>query len=321
MDAVDVLPSWNDSEIKEKIIGFAESASDPRNASFVPVEERIAVMDFDGTLALENRGIAVPGWVETELFRHLILERFRAEAASGEAHPALDTMRGYYRYTEETVHAKTLPFREDVYWDYYFKMIAYGVEGLTIGETCDLLSRQMHKTYYDDKTFFQALFRPMVELAKYLMTLGFEFFIVSGSNRSAIYTVAKDLLRMEDRTFPYSHCIGADLELKPVVLEDGGIRMEQTTDYAGINMHFDKCENIARQIGRIPILAVGNGSGDFEMLRWTGMNPKHPSMSVIVLHDDAEREYCYNVGIMLEEARKNGWETVSMKDDLRELYL
>jgi hypothetical protein len=318
MNTTDLLPSWNHTAIRQKITDFVRSASTPGNPCFVPEEERIAVIDFDGTLALENRGIALPGWVEIELFRHLILDRCRD---ADPACPALDTLRRYDRYTLETVHEKTVPFDDGVYWDLYFKLIAYAVEGLTIGETCDLLSKQLHKTYIDGKNFYQALFKPMVELAGYLMQNGFGFFIVSGSNRSAIFTVARDLLRTGDRPFPYHHCIGADLVLKPRTDGNGRIRMEQVTDYVGINMRFDKCENIARQIGRIPVFALGNSMGDFEMLKWTAENPRYPSLSIMLLHDDDVREFSYNSEKMRAVALENGWEILSMKEDLGELYL
>ncbi len=316
-----VLPSWRDTAIRRRILSFIADVTDPSGAGFVPEEDRVAVFDFDGTLALENRGIALPGWVEIELFRHLAVERFGGADPSGPRPAALEMLDTYDRYTLETVEEKSKPFDEDTYWKYYFDLIALAVEGLTIGETCGMLRRQLHKPYCCGRTFYQSLFRPAVELADFLIRNGFDFYIVSGSNRSAIWTMARELIRFGDRPLPYSHCIGADLVLRPNVSEDGRIRMEQQTEYVGINMRFDKCENIARQIGRIPVFAIGNSMGDYEMLKWTSMNPKNPSLSAVFLHDDAEREYRYNDDRMRDAAAQNGWETVSMRDDLLELYL
>ena len=311
------LPSWRDTAVRRKLLSFVEAVSDPSGASFVPEEDRVAVFDFDGTLALENRGIALPGWVEIELFRHLAEERFSGTPGA----PALEMLDAYDRYTLETVEKKTAPFDEDTYWKYYFGLIALAVEGLTIGETCALLRRQLHKPYCLGRSFYQSLFRPALELAELLIRSGFGFYIVSGSNRSAIWTVAREFIRVGGRPLPYDRCIGADLALRPRVTGEGRIRMEQCTEYVGINMRYDKCENIARQIGRIPVFAIGNSMGDYEMLKWTSMNPRYPSMSVVFLHDDAEREYRYNDDRMRAAATENGWDVVSMKDDLAELYL
>ena len=76
----DPLPSWRDTETKHAVLSYVKSVTDPASADFIPKEDRIAVSDFDGTLVGENGGIGVPGWIEIELFRYVLNERFPSSA-------------------------------------------------------------------------------------------------------------------------------------------------------------------------------------------------------------------------------------------------
>ena len=50
----DSLPSWNDGEVKQAILDFVKRVTSEGAADFVPVPERIAVFDNDGTLWSEQ---------------------------------------------------------------------------------------------------------------------------------------------------------------------------------------------------------------------------------------------------------------------------
>jgi hypothetical protein len=68
--------------------------------------------------------------------------------------------------------------------------------------------------------------------------------------------------------------------------------------------------------GRRPLLAAGNSNGDVPMLEFAQHDGK-PSLRLLVLHDDAEREFDYTSGAeqALERARAEGWAIASVKDD------
>ena len=70
------------------------------------------------------------------------------------------------------------------------------------------------------------------------------------------------------------------------------------------------------RIGRRPVLAAGNSNGDIEMLQFAG-GPSRPGLSLLVLHDDPEREFDYTAGAerALEAAEAHGWTVVSVKRD------
>jgi hypothetical protein len=91
-------------------------------------------------------------------------------------------------------------------------------------------------------------------------------------------------------------------------------------------------------IGKRPQAAFGNSgtadlkSGDAQMLEWTQAGDGARLM-MLVLHDDAKREYAYgparglpntSVGTfseaLLTEATKNAWIVISMKDDWKRIF-
>ena len=68
--------------------------------------------------------------------------------------------------------------------------------------------------------------------------------------------------------------------------------------------------------GRRPLFAAGNSNGDIPMLEFAHLGER-PSLRLLILHDDAEREFDYTSGAeqALERARDEGWTVVSIKDD------
>jgi hypothetical protein len=85
---------------------------------------------------------------------------------------------------------------------------------------------------------------------------------------------------------------------------------------ARISRRPQKPIRIWSRTGRRPVLSCGNSNGDVPMLDFTQHAAK-PSLRLLVLHDDAEREFDYTAGAerALERARADGWTVVSMKDD------
>ena len=85
-------------------------------------------------------------------------------------------------------------------------------------------------------------------------------------------------------------------------------------------------------IGRRPYAAFGNSTGDRQMLEYTGAGAG-ARLKMLVLHDDAAREYAYGPAVGLpdtrvgtftqaqyDEAKKDGWTVISMKNDWRRLF-
>ena len=93
-----------------------------------------------------------------------------------------------------------------------------------------------------------------------------------------------------------------------------------------------KPEGIHLMIGRRPVAAFGNSTGDQQMLEYTKAG-EGARLAMLVLHDDAKREYAYGpaqglpetkVGTfpqaLYDDAKKSGWTVISMKDDWKQIF-
>ena len=96
--------------------------------------------------------------------------------------------------------------------------------------------------------------------------------------------------------------------------------------------HAGKPEGIHLMIGRRPIIAFGNTTGDRQMLEYTKAGDGL-RLAMLVLHDDPVREYAYGpaeglpntkVGTftqaLYDEAKKNSWIIISMKNDWKRIF-
>jgi hypothetical protein len=68
--------------------------------------------------------------------------------------------------------------------------------------------------------------------------------------------------------------------------------------------------------GHRPLVAGGNSNGDVPMLHFAQHSDK-PTLRLLVLHDDDEREFAYTTGAdqALDQAAHDRWTVVSVKDD------
>ena len=146
----------------------------------------------------------------------------------------------------------------------------------------------------------------MVELLRYLEANGFTTYIASGGDRDFMRPTAWELYGISRE-----HVIGSSFALSYQEDERGGNVL-----YKGGMDFFDdgpeKPVRIWSRVGRRPILAAGNANGDIEMLQFAG-GPSKPALRLLLLHDDAEREFDYVAGA--ERAKAQEWTVVSVKDD------
>ncbi|MBQ3662935.1 MAG: haloacid dehalogenase-like hydrolase [Clostridia bacterium] len=310
----DPLPSWRDTETKETILSFVKCVTDPASADFIPEEDRVAVSDFDGTLVGENGGIGVPGWIEIELMRHVLSERFPSSPH------AQELLRTYDRLAEKLA-SDPEPSKTETgaYWDAYFRVAGLAVKGLTVEEACGLIGMQMGKDYAPGMPFTGMAYVPMQELYAFLTENGFRFHVVSGSGRNTIYAVCHALFTFRNEGIPYTRCIGMDFEIRP-----GGtgnrFRMEQTDRVVNLNIDDEKCENVMRETGKTPVLAIGNDLPDEAMLNWALSNERYRALSMYILHDDGERERFYGTEQGIRLIGRNGWLPVSMRKDFGRIF-
>jgi phosphoserine phosphatase len=190
-------------------------------------------------------------------------------------------------------------------------------EGMTVEEfdaaSDEFLRSAEHPTL--ERPYLECAYQPMVELIHYLGANGFAIYIASGGGRDFMRPVTQEIYGV-----PRERVIGSDVTLRYVADEHGG-RVVREAELGVLDDGPAKPTRIWSRVGRRPILAAGNSNGDIEMLRFAE-RPLRPSLSLLVCHDDAEREFAYEAGAerSLEVARERGWTIVSMRDDWKTVY-
>lgn len=301
----DPLPSWNDTEIKSSIIDFVDSVTDSSDADFVPVEDRIAVFDNDGTL-----------WAEQPVYFQLIY--------------AIDVVA---RKTKEDPGFASTPALKAAADGDLKALVATGEEGLLevvnashSGVPVDTFQSDVLswlETARHPKTgkrYDEMVYQPMLELLRYLRDEQFQTYIVSGGGIDFIRSFAESAYNI-----PPSQVVGSQLKSSyqiidgvPVVVKEPGIFF--IDDGAG------KPVGIENRLGKRPIIAAGNSDGDFQMLEWT-TSGDGPRLGVILHHTDAEREFSYDrespIGALsdaLDAAPEREWLVIDMANDWNRVW-
>jgi len=303
--ASDPLPSWSDSAPKKAILELVTQVTDPRSPGFVPVGERIATFDNDGTLwseqpyyfqgyfylaRIETLAPSHPEWQTREPFASLIKGDFTAFAQGGNrAMAAVFT----------AAHAGFTPGQFQESAEAWIEEARHPQTGLL---------------------FTQMVYQPMLEVISYLQSKGFKVYIVSGGDL--------DFMRpWTDKVYhiPPEQVIGTGSRYG-FSLEEGRAELVGLPDIDFICDGEGKPLAINRVIGKRPLASFGNSDGDVPMLQWTDSGSK-PHLCLLVHHTDAVREWAYDresaIGHLekgLEEASKRGWTVVDMKNDWITIY-
>ncbi len=299
------LPSWTDGPHKTAILDFVEAVTDPKAATFVPPEDRIAVFDNDGTL-----------WAEQPVYFQFIfaLDQARKKAAADPAWASTPALQAAAAGDIKGVLAGGEAALVEV--------VTATHSGMTVDDftasVADWLAIAKHPT--TNLRFDQMTYEPMVELLDHLRDAGFQTWIVSGGG--------VDFMRAftdEAYGIPSEQVIGslgkASLQMidgKPQVMKDPAI--------AFIDDKEGKPIGIERNIGKRPIFVAGNSDGDMAMLQWATAGDG-PRFGMIVHHTDAVREFAYDrdshIGQLdkaLDAAPAEGWTVVDMARDWQAIY-
>jgi hypothetical protein len=299
------LPSWNDTRTRAAIVDFVERVTTEGGPDFVPPSERIATFDNDGTLWCEK-----PMPIEVGFILLRLADMAEADESLREKQPWKAAREHDYHWLGDVI---TKHYHGD---DSDLKVLMSGIVQAFAGKSVEeyaaaadaFLRGGKHPTL--DRAFRACGYLPMIELLAYLEVNGFTNYIASGGDRDFMRPVTEEVYGI-----PSERVIGSSNALRYLEDEHGG-----TITYAAEPDVFDdgpvKPIRIWSRIGRRPILAAGNSNGDIPMLRYTGGKDR-PALRLLVLHDDAEREFDYTAGAeqSLETAAKQGWTVVSIKND------
>jgi len=299
------LPSWSDGPAKQSIVDFVTRVTTAGGPDFVPVPDRIAVFDNDGTLWAESplpvqlafiidrvHALAPqhPEWKEKQPFKAVLENDLKTAASAG--------MAGLVEMAMAT-HAGTTTEE--------FERIVK-----------EWIGTALHPKF--QRHYNELSYQPMLEVLAYLRAHDFKTFIVSGGGIEFMRTFS-----LASYGIPPEQVVGSSIVTKYEVRDGKPVLVRQ----AKVNFYDDKEDKpvgINMFIGRRPIAAFGNSDGDFAMIEWV-TGGAGARLGLIVHHDDADREYAYdrNPGLArlargLDEGPKRGWTLVSMKQDWKRVF-
>jgi phosphoglycolate phosphatase-like HAD superfamily hydrolase len=301
----DVLPSWGSGNARQSIQDFVKRVATKGSKDFVAPAERIAVFDNDGTL-----------WAEQPIYFQLAfaLDRVRALAPQ---HPEWKDKEPFASLLKNDVKTALAGGEKAL-----MEIVMATHAGMTTAEfekiVRDWLASAKHpKT---GRHYTEMIYRPMVELLRYLRASGFKTYIVSGGGIEFMRPWSQKAYGI-----PPEQVIGSSGKVK-FELRDGKPVLVKLPEIDFIDDKEGKPVAINKFIGRRPIFAFGNSDGDLQMLQWTAAGNGARFMG-LVHHTDANREWSYDrdssIGRLdkaLEEARVNKWTVVDMKKDWKRVF-
>ena len=308
----DPLPSWNDGAAKSAINEFVHATTDQASPKFVPLAERIATFDQDGTL-----------WVEHPVYTQVIycLDRVPAVVKEKSELAQVEPFKTVLSGNREAMAKLSM--------DDLLKILAATSTGMSVDEF-EVEVKKWLDTARDarwKRPYTELTYLPMIELLKYLRANGYRTYIVTGGGQDFVREYSEEVYGI-----PPEQVVGTmggtkygyDKEGKPFLAKEPKLLLND--DDAG------KPEGIHLMIGRRPYAAFGNSTGDRQMLEYTKAG-EGARLAMLVLHDDAQREYAYGpaqglpdtrVGTftqeLYDEAKKDGWIVISMKKDWKRIF-
>ncbi len=303
--AQDPLPSWNDGPARKAIIAFVEKVTKEGSPDFVPVPERIATFDNDGTL-----------WAEQPMYFQFLFALDRVKALAPQ-HPEWKTKEPFASLLKGDLKGALAGGERAM-----LEIVMATHAGMTTAEF-ETIVRDWIATAKHPKTgrlYTEMVYQPMLELLAYLRANGFKTFIVSGGGIEFMRPWTEKVYGI-----PPEQVIGSSIKTK-FEMRDGKPVLVRLPEVNFIDDKAGKPVGINQQIGRRPIAAFGNSDGDLQMLQWTAAGTG-PRFMGLVHHTDAAREWAYDrksaIGRLdkaLDEAQAKGWTVVDMKNDWKRIF-
>ncbi len=304
----DPLPSWNDTSSKKAIIAFVRLVTTEGSKDFVPISDRVAVFDNDGTL-----------WTEAPIpFQAAFAFDEVKRRAPNEPKLAANPM------VQAALAGDIGKLLEGKHHDGLMEILGLTHAGITTDEFDERVRNWFASARHPrfNKRYSELTYQPMQELLKYLRANEFKTFIVSGGGA--------DFMRVwSDQVYgiPPENVVGSTAQARfemragvPVLVKTMGNLFVDDKEGKPVGIH--------QFIGRRPIACFGNSDGDQAMLEYTTIGNPNPSFGLIVHHTDADREYAYDANpkgsgkltTALEVAPERGWTVVDMKQDWKQIW-
>ena len=315
-EEVDALSLWTaGAESKEALVSFVESVTDENSPDYIPVEDRIAVFDMDGTILCETD----PYYFDHCLLVYRVLEdpEYKDKASTFEKDVATRLQAKFDG--DKNVEVSMIE---------HGQAVAMAFAGMTIDEFEDYV--EMFKNQpapgYNGMTRGEAFYKPMIQVIDYLQANDFTVYIVSGTDRLIVRGLIKDSVDI-----PRNQIIGSD-ELLVATNQGSTDGMEYTFtsqdklvtggEFIIKTLDMNKVTAIMTEIGIQPVLSFGNSTGDSAMANFTITNNKYKSLAFMLCCDDLVRENgnTSKADKMRDLCEENNWIPVSMRDDWTTIY-
>lgn len=301
----DDLPSWNDGEMKTAITTYVEDVTNSESPNFIPVEDRIATFDNDGTL-----------WSEQPMYFQLFfaIDRIKEMAAD---HPEWKDQQPYKAVLENDKAALMKTGMKGI-----GELVMTTHAGMTTDEfdavVKDWVATAKHPT--KEKSYNELVFQPMLELLQYLRDNQFKTYIVSGGGVDFMRAFVTNVYGI-----PAEQIIGSRIKTE-YDYNNGNPEIKRLPAIDFVDDKYGKPLNIQKIIGKKPVFAAGNSDGDLEMLQWTDAS-KYESFQLYIHHTDSVREWAYDRDSHIggfdkgwDEATGKDWNIVDMKNDWKLIY-
>ncbi len=317
VDANEMLNLWNDgAAARDEIVSYMNTITDEKSKDFIPVEDRIAVFDLDGTLACETD----PAYFDHCIYYYRVMQdpEYKDKASKFEKQVA----------KEVKAFMDTGESRPDS-MQRHGAAVASAFSGLTPEEFVDYVAdyAKTEAPGYNNLKRAEAFYKPMLQIIDYLKANDFTVYVVSGTDRF----IVRGLVKASPLDLPSNQLIGSDESLVATdqgdtdgleYVFDDDDQLVLGGDFLVKNLDMNKVTVIQQEIGKQPVLAFGNSGSDSSMADYAIHNNKYPAKAFMLCCDDTERE---NGNIekaqkMADSCKENGWTAISMKNDWKTIY-
>lgn len=307
----DNLSLWTDTApAKQALVSYVQAVTDKKSPDFIPVQDRIAIFDLDGTLMLETD----PTYFDWLLFEHRVLD-------DPQYHASAEQVAAARASREQGIFPELSDQRE--------RMVSQAYAGLTLDEFYDFVRAFMQEEQpgFTHMKRGDIFYKPMLEVVSYLVKNNFSVYISSGTDRLTI----RPLMEKNLPYIPFHQVLGSDSTL--VATAQGDRPALEYIFQAGDevilggqnlvkNLQMNKVAGMVREIGAKPVLAFGNSISDASMLNYTINNNKYKALAFMISCDDLVREYgnMKKAQKMRDASKQYGWISISMRDDWKTIY-
>lgn len=304
----DPLPSWKNGAVKNEIISFINNSDDILASGYIPEEDRIAVIDLNGTLLNEK-----------PLSFELSALKYRVENDQWMDSEQVQILNSII--SDAYLNTKSENYNEE-----YKNLSTKAFYGMTVQELNSYIERfsEQQNADFNNRSYSKTFYQPIIEVIKLLTKNEYEIYIITSGQKD----IARAVLAQIEEIEP-DHVIGLNTHYYPKVsgssalvyaLGDEPVRgwlqiYPGTSDF--------NVEQIIQQTGKSPVFAVGNSLEDFSLLNYTVSNPNYNSLALLILHDDDDRETAYFTEehtLWKSNAQQNNWKIISVKEDFKTLF-